>query len=362
MNFYADYYKTGAGKNHAEAAKRWKNAERVRFNIETKINPRKDVDFNGIRFKDRNVEPKTFANALAEVIVDNNMEERADIQSFDFRTLLVVQEKYPEIRTVYLFGDFPIYDDVLIPGSNDGTNLQDEHGENTPWLAGMFWPYRVTTLANPFRAQRSGGFEGMALTADKKKLLPLLELPLVGGEPKSLLIHEFDLRSRKYTGKRYKYILEPRGTNIGDFIMFNDKQGLIIERDGTQGDLNGFKTIYQITLHGHNQPVKKTLAVDLMNIKDPHRISEPALTGDVGLDSNFAFPFVTIEDVVVFDRKHIGVLNDNNFPFSVGRHVGSGKPDDNEFIIIELDRPLHDVKDDEMEDNDDDDRHGNRGR
>ena len=36
----------------------------------------------------------------------------------------------------------------------------------------------------------------------------------------------------------------------------------------------------------------------------------------------------------------LGVLNDNNFPFSVGRHVGAGQPDDNEFIVIELDRPL----------------------
>jgi glycerophosphoryl diester phosphodiesterase len=34
------------------------------------------------------------------------------------------------------------------------------------------------------------------------------------------------------------------------------------------------------------------------------------------------------------------VLNDNNFPFSVGRHVGSGKPDGNEFIRVRLDRPL----------------------
>jgi hypothetical protein len=38
---------------------------------------------------------------------------------------------------------------------------------------------------------------------------------------------------------------------------------------------------------------------------------------------------------------HIGVLNDNNFPFSVGRHVGAGRPDDNEFIIIRLDRRLN---------------------
>ena len=165
MQFYTDYYRTGAGNNHPEAAKRWKNAERVRFNIETKINPRKDADFNGIRFSDRTVDPATFAKALADVIVANGMEERADIQSFDFRSLLVVQEKYPAIRTVYLFGDSPLYADPLIPGSGDGTNLQDEHGANTPWLAGMFWPYRSTKLDNPFRAQRSGGFEGMALTS-----------------------------------------------------------------------------------------------------------------------------------------------------------------------------------------------------
>lgn len=43
--------------------------------------------------------------------------------------------------------------------------------------------------------------------------------------------------------------------------------------------------------------------------------------------------------MIVFDRHYIGVLNDNNFPFSIGRHVGSGKPDDNELIVIRLDKP-----------------------
>jgi hypothetical protein len=98
-----------------------------------------------------------------------------DIQSFDFRSLLVVQEQFPQVRPVYLFGDFPIFADSAIPGSDDGTNLQDEHGHNTPWLAGLFWPYRVTTLDHPFRSQRSGGFEGMALSQDGSRLLPLLE-------------------------------------------------------------------------------------------------------------------------------------------------------------------------------------------
>lgn len=86
--------------------------------------------------------------------------------------------------------------------------------------------------------------------------------------------------------------------------------------------------------------MQKRLAVDLLKIDDPHGISAPSELGDVGLGKEFAFPFVTIEDVLFFDEKHIGVLNDNNYPFSIGRHAGSGQPDDNEFIVLKLDQPL----------------------
>lgn len=333
--FYVEYYRSGPGRFHPDAERRWKNAARVRFNIETKVNPRSE-------FARRTIAPEPFAQAVANVIVANGMQERADIQSFDFRTLLLVQEQFPQVRTVYLFGDFPIFADTSIPGSDDGTNLQDENGTNTPWLAGLFWPYRVTVLDHPFRAQRSGGFEGMALSSDGQRLLPLLEKPLAAGEANTLLIHEFDLSTRRYTGVRHKYLLEPRGRAIGDFVMFNERPGLIIERDDTQGDMSGFKAIYQITLQGANLLVGKELAVDLLRIQDPRRISLPGLPGDVGIGEHFGFPFVTIEDVVVFDRFHIGVLNDNNFPFSVGRHVGGRQPDDTEFIVIELGRPLGD--------------------
>ena len=41
--------------------------------------------------------------------------------------------------------------------------------------------------------------------------------------------------------QRHLYPLDPRGTNIGDFIMYDDKHGLVIERDNSQGDLTGFK-------------------------------------------------------------------------------------------------------------------------
>lgn len=332
--FYENYYRNGLGRSHPDAMGRYKNAQRVRFNIETKINPRRDTDEKGVVFAERTVGPEAFTQAVAGTINRKGMTERADIQSFDFRTLLIVQDEYPAIRTVYLFGDFP-----KVGGSGDGTNLQPgADGQNTPWLAGLFWPYRVTTLDQPFRAQRSGGFEGMALTADGEKLLPLLEKPLEGDEEN--LIHEFDLATKSYTGKQFKYPLNERATAIGDFIMFSPDRGVVIERDGSQGDLNGFKAVFEIKLPAPGEAVKKQLTVDLLNIRDPLRISEPGQPGDVGIGRNFAFPFVTIEDILVFDRLHIGVLNDNNFPFSVGRHVGTGQPDDNEFIIIRLDRPL----------------------
>jgi glycerophosphoryl diester phosphodiesterase len=149
---------------------------------------------------------------LASAIVARGLEERADIQSFDFRTLKHAQEKHPAIRTVYLFGDFPIFEDTSVVGSDDGTNLQDEKGANTPWLAGLYWPYRQTSLSTPFRAKKSGGFEGMALSSDGTKLLPVLEMALEGSsDNKVLLIHEFDLAKKAYTGVKYQYKLDDRG-------------------------------------------------------------------------------------------------------------------------------------------------------
>ncbi len=333
VEFYAKYYKVGAGSSHPEAAKRYKNAMQVRFNIETKINPRK-------QFADRTIAPAPFAEAVAKVIKNEGLIPRADIQSFDFRTLLHVHKTFPTIRTVFLFGDFPIFANPAIPGSDDGTNLQDENGANTPWLAGLTWPYRITQLNAPFRAERSGGFEGMAIDPKGRTLYPLLERPLVGGEANTLLIHAFDIQRRLYTGDIFRYPLDARGTNIGDFILYNDKEGLIIERDGTQGDLDGFKKIFRIELQGPGQLVAKHELVNLMHISDPSGVSQPDIPGDVGTGPVFAFPFVTIEDVVVIDKQTLGVINDNNYPFSVGRHVGSKQPDDSEFILIHLDEKL----------------------
>lgn len=341
VKLYEYHYKTGAGASHPEAARRWKNAARVRFNIETKLNPRQ-------QFEARTLPPAPFAEAVARVIFDKGMQERADVQSFDFRTLLHLQQHptYKTLRTVYLFGDFPVYTDPNHADSDDGTNMQTENGMNTPWMGGLRWPYRDTRLSNPVRLGRSGGFEGMALSSDGQKLYPLLERTLSGlADSTFLLIHEFNLHLKQYAAnQRFIYPLESKANFIGDFVMFNTTQGLVIERDGRQGPQAQHKVIYRITLQGPGQSVKKDTVADLLRLADPFGISATSEAGVHGTGSTFAFPFETIEDIFVIDAWHIGVLCDNNFPFSTGRRPGldgqAKKPDDNEFILIKLDAPL----------------------
>jgi hypothetical protein len=40
----------------------------------------------------------------------------------------------------------------------------------------------------------------------------------------------------------------------------------------------------------------------------------------------------------LISSREIGILDDNNYPFSAGRVTG--QPDPNEFIILRLDRPI----------------------
>lgn len=67
----------------------------VRFNIETKISP---------QAPDETLPPGAFARALIAEIRHAGMAARATIQSFDWRTLAVVQAEAPDIATVYLTG------------------------------------------------------------------------------------------------------------------------------------------------------------------------------------------------------------------------------------------------------------------
>jgi glycerophosphoryl diester phosphodiesterase len=118
--FYADYYSTGPGKSHPDAAARASNARTVRFNLETKILPDLPPAMAAAAGEpdgNHTVDPQTFVHTLCGVIKSHHMESRAEVQSFDFRTLQLVEEQYPTIPTYYLTGPAATLSSPLIPSN-----------------------------------------------------------------------------------------------------------------------------------------------------------------------------------------------------------------------------------------------------
>jgi glycerophosphoryl diester phosphodiesterase len=115
VSFYVDYYRAGAGKGDAHAKERADNAARVRFNIETKIMP--DGMATDEEHRNHTVGPQAFVDALCGAIKKGGMEGRAEVQSFDFRTLLLVAEQHPKIPTYYLTGSPKQLSSPMVPES-----------------------------------------------------------------------------------------------------------------------------------------------------------------------------------------------------------------------------------------------------
>jgi glycerophosphoryl diester phosphodiesterase len=119
--FYAKYYRSGAGKDDPHAKERAAAAERVHFNLETKIVPEfippAELKLGIPRdlLKNHTVSPQVFVDTLCGAIKRNHMEARADVQSFDFRTLVLVEEQFPAIPTYYLTEDADVFTTEFVP-------------------------------------------------------------------------------------------------------------------------------------------------------------------------------------------------------------------------------------------------------
>ena len=89
----------------------------VRFDIETKVSP---------LAPDETLAPEPFARALVAAIREGGMASRSTIQSFDWRTLRLVQQEAPEIGTVYLSAQQRWLDNIGADGA-----------AASPWTAGL---------------------------------------------------------------------------------------------------------------------------------------------------------------------------------------------------------------------------------
>jgi len=89
----------------------------VRFNLETKLTPTSG---------DAAPDAQTFARLVLDAVRKAGATARTTIQSFDWRTLAIVQKEAPEIATAYLSSQQQTLD-----------NIQAGHREDSPWTAGI---------------------------------------------------------------------------------------------------------------------------------------------------------------------------------------------------------------------------------
>jgi hypothetical protein len=219
----------------------------------------------------------------------------------------------------------------------------------------------------------SRGFEGMAISPDRRTLYPVFEGPVPGDDDQTLQIREFDIRQRRFTDRIRRVRLEfpgqpvnlaalnlpgsvraypddaaptgAGGESLPELIALGRDRFLAIERDGNgdaQTPAPRFKKLFLLDFKGLGDSggyVRKQLLVDLMAVPDPAKVG--------GDGDFFRFPFNTIESVHPVDASTLIVADDNNFPFSNGRsransvdRSGPLAPDDDEFILIRLGTPL----------------------
>lgn len=108
-------------------------ARDMRFNIETKIDPRQP---------EATAAPEPFARALIAAIRGAGLTRRATIQSFDWRTLQVVQREAPEIDTVYLSAQQRWLDNIGAgaggaPGTTPAAGAGASAAPAGSWTAGL---------------------------------------------------------------------------------------------------------------------------------------------------------------------------------------------------------------------------------
>jgi len=92
-------------------------ADHVRFNIETKLTPTSGAD---------TPDPEMFAAAVLQAVREAGLAARVGIQSFDWRTLMILRRIAPEIARVCLTID-----------RGAGDTLQRGEGGASPWTAGL---------------------------------------------------------------------------------------------------------------------------------------------------------------------------------------------------------------------------------
>jgi glycerophosphoryl diester phosphodiesterase len=195
-------------------------------------------------------------------------------------------------------------------------------------------PLAITRADIP-RLAHSRGLEAMDLAGDNQTLVSILE-GTVGGDPaKTLRVLRYDTAAGKWLTPTLIYELDADTSSLTDMSRIEGNRFVVIERDDSQGDAARAKRVYSIDLDHAvpGKPLQKKLVIDLLSIGNSRGL---VVTNPAG--APFRFPYLTTESIQVLDRKHVVIVNDNNYPATGGR--GANVKDATEWIWLELANPL----------------------
>lgn len=168
----------------------------VRFNIETKISP---------EHPQRTLPPAEFARALIALVRHENLASRVTIQSFDWRTLQVVQREAPRIATAYLSAQQSWQDNIRAQeASSPWTAGQHvgRHGGSVPRMikaaGGAVWsPYFGEVTRESAREAQQAGLKVVVWTVNEAAdLARMLDFGVDG------IISDYPDRLRRIAGER----------------------------------------------------------------------------------------------------------------------------------------------------------------
>ncbi len=162
----------------------------VQFNIETKISPEKPAE---------TVSPEVFVDKLLAVVQAHGMGQRVTIQSFDWRTLALVQQRAPGMRTAYLTAQQPWTDNIK-PKTADSARwtglIRVENHSDVPSMVkaaggGIWSPYFADITPALVQKAQSLGLKVVPWTVNAEKdLQTVIDLKVDG------LISDYPDRAR----------------------------------------------------------------------------------------------------------------------------------------------------------------------
>ena len=187
-------------------------------------------------------------------------------------------------------------------------------------------------LAGPPTILNSRGIEAMAMKPNGRDLIVVMEGAVVGDDPLSRRIYEYDTRRARFT-RLADYRTDDPVRFMADAQAVDDHRLVVIERDGGRGATATARPVYAVDLAAAGDVTTKTLVVELAAIPDPDLVSLPAIhNGDIGLGDPFQVTCESIEAVHVISGAKLLFGCDNNFP-NTGRNPALA--DDSEFIVVE---------------------------